>query len=79
MVRHDDVRVQEVFSLSAIVEDGSFKQFRSGRNLKEAAAFGCHRGNEIRPNFLGREPHLSSIIERPEAKANLISILRSGA
>jgi len=79
MVRHNDVRVQEEFSLSAIVEDGFFKQFRSGRNLKKAAAFGRHGGDKIRPSLLWREPHLSSINERPVAKATFLQARIQGA
>ena len=69
MVGHDDECMQEESSLAAIVEDGSLKQFRRGRDLKEAAALRGHGGNEIRPGFLWRESHRGSINERPAAKA----------
>ncbi len=69
MVRHDDERVQEEFALIVIVKDGMLKQFRRGRDLKKAAALRRHSGNQIRPGFLGSQPHLSSIYERPVAKA----------
>ena len=54
MVRHDDEGVQEKSPLTAIVENGSLKQFRRGRDLEEAAALRCHGGDQIRPGFLGR-------------------------
>jgi hypothetical protein len=38
-----------------------------------------HSGGQIRPSFLWRKMHIGSINERPVAKANLISILHSGA
>ena len=79
MIRHDDERMQKKFPLTAIVEDGLLKQFRRGRDLKEAAALRCHSGNQIRPGFLWREPHLSSINERPVAKATFIASQHSGA
>jgi len=79
MVRHDDESVQEEFLLTAIVEDGSLKQFRRGRDLKKAATLRGHGCDEIRPGFLWRKPHLSSINERPVAKANFIASLNSGA
>jgi len=78
MVRHDDERLQEEFSLTVIVEEGSLQQFRRGSDLKKASALRRHRGDQIRPSFLGREPHLSSIYERPVAKAILIASLNSG-
>jgi len=78
MVRHDDESVQEELSLTAIIEDGSLGQFRRGRDLKEAAAL-CGRGGcKIGPSFLWREPHLSSINERPVAEATPIPSLCSG-
>jgi hypothetical protein len=79
MVRHDDERMQEEFPLAAIVEDRSLQQFRRGRDLKKAAALRRHSCDEIRPGFLGREPHLSSINERPVAKATFIASQHSGA
>jgi len=79
MVGHDDKRVQEEFALAVIVEDGLLKQLRRSCDLKKAAAFGRHSGNQIRPGFLGREQHLRMINERPVAKATFIASLRSGA
>jgi len=79
MVRHDDERVQKEPSLAVIVENGSFKQFRRGRDLKKAAALRRNSGDEIRPSFLGREPHFGSINEVPVAKANFIEGLLPGA
>jgi hypothetical protein len=38
-----------------------------------------HSGDQIGPGFLWREPHLSSINERPVAKATLIARPCSGA
>ena len=61
MVRHDHKRVQKEFPLAVIVEDGSLKQFRRGRDLKKAAAFRRNSGHEIRPSFLWRKPHFGSI------------------
>jgi hypothetical protein len=72
MVRHDDERVQEEFPLAVIVKDGLLKLFGRGRDLKKVAAIGHHSGNQIRPGFLGREPHSSRINERPVAKATII-------
>jgi hypothetical protein len=69
MVRHDDESVQEELPVTAIVENSLLQQLRRSRNLKKAAALGRHSGNQIRPGFLGREPHLSRIDERPVAKA----------
>ena len=69
MVRHDNEGMKKEFSLTVIVEDGSLQQFCCGRDLKKAAAFGRHCGNQIRASFLGRESHLSRIYERPVAKA----------
>ena len=79
MVGHDDECVQEESSLAAIVEDGSLKQFRCGRDLKETAALRSYGGDKIRTSFLWREPHLGSINERPAAKATLLRSLHSGA
>ncbi len=79
MIRHDDERVQEEFSLAAVAEDCSLKKFRRGRDLKKAATFGRHSGDQIRPSFLWRESHLGSINEKPVAKATYIAGLRSWA
>jgi hypothetical protein len=79
MVRHDDECVQEELSLGAVVEDGFHEEFRRGCDLKEAAAFGCHSGDQICPSLLGGESHVGSISEKPVAKATLIASLRSGA
>jgi len=79
MVGHDDERMQEELPLAVLVEDGSLQQFRSSSDLKKAAAFSRHSGNQIRSSFLWCEPHLSSINERPVAKATLIANLHSGA
>jgi hypothetical protein len=79
MVRHDDEGVQEEFSLAAVVEDGSLQQFRCGRDLKKAAAFGRHSGNHVGSSFLRREVHLSNIDERPAAKATFLCSQLSGA
>ncbi len=79
MVGHDDKRVQKEPSLAVIVEDGSLKQFRRGRDLKEAAALRRNSGDEIRPSFLGREPHFGSINEEPVAKPSFIEGLLPGA
>jgi hypothetical protein len=38
-----------------------------------------HSGNQVRPGFLGREPHSSSINQKPVAKADAIASLNSGA
>jgi hypothetical protein len=73
MVRHDNERVQKKFSLTAIVEDGSLKQLRRSRNLKETAALSRHSGDQIRPSFLRRESHLGSINEKPVAKATVLA------
>ena len=69
MFRHDDKRVHKEFSLAAVFEDGSLKQFRRGCDLEKAAAFGSDGGYEIRPSFLWRKSHLDSIDVRPVAKA----------
>jgi len=69
MIWHEDERVQQEFSLAALVEDGLLKQFRSGSHLKKAAAFSRHGGHEIRTSFLWREPRVVSRDERPAAKA----------
>ena len=79
MVRHNDKRMQEKFSLTVIVEDCSLKQFRCSRNLKKATALCRHSCDQIRPGFLGCEPHFEMINEKPEAKAAPIANLRSGA
>jgi hypothetical protein len=79
MVRHDDEGVQKELPLSVVVENGLLKQFGRGRDLKKSAAFGCHRGDQIRPSFLRRKSHLSSINEKPVAKATFITCLHSGA
>ena len=78
MVRHDDERMHKESPLAAVVEDGSQKQFRCGRDLKKAAAFGRHSGDQIRASFLRSELHLSSINERPAAKATYLAGLHSG-
>ena len=79
MVWHDDERVQEESALSPIAEDRLLQQFRRGRDLKEAAAFGRHSGNHVGSSFLRREVHLSNIDERPVAKATFLSSQLSGA
>jgi hypothetical protein len=73
MIRHDNERVQKKSSLVAVIEYGSLKEFRCGRDLKDAAAFGRHSCDKIRPSFLGRKPHLGSINELPVAEAALFS------
>ena len=73
VIRHDDECMQKEPSLCAIVEDGSLKQFRGGRDLKQSAALRGHSGNEIGTSFLWREPHVGSIYEMPVAKATLIA------
>jgi hypothetical protein len=79
MVRHDDEGVQEELPLFVVVENGLLKQFGRGRDLKKSAAFGRHSSDQIRPSFLGRESHLSSINEKPVAKATFFTSLHSGA
>lgn len=79
MVGHDDERVQQESSLAAVVEDRLLKQLRRGRDLKKAAAFGCHSSDQVGPSFLRRAPHLGSIDEKPVAKAISIGSLHSGA
>ena len=79
MVRHDDVRVQEESPLAAIVEDGSLKQFRRGRDLKKAAPLRRNGGDKVRTSFLRCESHVGSINEEPVAKANFIECLIPGA
>jgi len=79
MVGHDDEGVQEKSPLTAIVEDGLFKQFRRGRDLEKAAALRRDSGDQIRSSFLWGQAHVSRINERPVAKAIFISDLSSGA
>jgi len=79
MVRHDYERMQEEPSLAAIVENGSLKQLRIGRDLEKATALRSHCGYQIRPGFLRGELHLERINERPAAKANPLESLRSWA
>ena len=73
MIGHDDERMQKEPSLAVIVKDGSLKQFRTGRDLKNAAALRRYSGDEVRTSFLWREPHFSSINEKPVAKATSIA------
>ena len=60
-------------------EDGSLKQLRVVRYLKQAAALCRYYGDEVGSSFLRCESHLKSISERPAAKAALIANLSSGA
>jgi hypothetical protein len=69
MVRHDDERVQEELSMTAIVENGLLQQFCCGRDLEEAAALRGHSSHEVGPGFLGSDLHWASIDEEPVAKA----------
>jgi hypothetical protein len=57
MVGHYHERMQEESSLTAIIEDGSLKQRRSVRDLKEAVTLRRYSGNEVRSSFLWSEPH----------------------
>jgi len=79
MVGHDNERMQEKLPLTAVVKDRPLKQLRRCRDLKKASAFSRHGGNQIRPSFLRREPHLSSINEKPAAKAPFFARLHPGA
>jgi hypothetical protein len=60
-------------------DDGTTWYDSRGRDLKKAAALRRNSGDEIRPSFLGREPHFGSINEVPVAKANFIEGLLPGA
>ena len=79
MFRHDDERVQKESSLAAIVEDGSLKEFRVGRHLKQAVTLRRHCGHKVGASFLWCQLHQRSITERPAAKAVEIVKLPSGA
>ena len=79
MFQHDHERMQKESSLAAVVEDCSLKQFRGGRNLKEAATLRSYSSDEIRSSLLWSEPHFGRINEMPVAKATLIASLHSGA
>ena len=71
MIWHDDVRMQEELPLIAIVEEGLLKQLPCGRDLKKAAALSRHCRNQVRAGFLRREPHASSINQRPRPKGRI--------
>ena len=79
VVGHDHERMQEELTLSVIVKDRSLKQLRRGRDLKKAAAFSRHSGDQIGSGFLWSEPHPRSINERPAAKAGFFLGWLSGA
>jgi len=68
MVRHDDKGMKKKLPLTVIVEESSLQQFRRGHDLKKTAAFGRHRGHQIRSRFLWCKSHFSRINERPVAK-----------
>lgn len=79
MLGHDDEGMHEESSLTAIVEHGSLKQFRRGRDLKEAMPLCRHSCDKVSSNFLGRQSHMSSINEKPAAKAEITAASGSGA
>ncbi len=56
--RHQDECVQKESSLAAIFEDGSLKELRVGRDLKNAAALRRYRGHEVGTRFLRCQSHV---------------------
>ena len=73
MVGHDDICVQEELPLTVVVAESPNEQLCGVGDLKEPAASGRHGRDQIRSDFLRRSPHVSSINERPAAKAASIT------
>ena len=76
MVRHNYECMQKEPSLAAIVEDSLLKQCCVGSDLKEPTALRGYSGDEVRASFLWSEPHMRSILQRPEGSFVAIICIR---